>query len=457
MITLHRYIFKEHIGPFFFGFSIITFILIMDFIIDLFDLIINKGLGVKGVSEVFFLNLAWMVALSIPMSVLVATLMAFGRLSADNEVTAIKAGGISLYRMIITPLILAMAIAAFLVWFNDQVLPEANHRARVLMSAIHRKRPSISLKDKEGMFINDFPGYGLLIEKVNERTSELKEVTIYDQRNQGFPVTIRAKKGRMRFSPDGERLTIYLFDGEIHEVDPSDPTQYRRFTFEKYSLNLDCKGTKLKPSDTGYRGDREMSISMMRQRIAKFQREIDFHRQRILSLAQNYLKKSLSRTGSIGTSRDWVQKDLTPIAHLVNYPLSLEDRKAIQQLQNELRLLANKQKQVNRYLVEIHKKYSIPAACIVFVLIGAPLGVMARRGGWTVGLGISLIFFLIYWAFLIGGEELADRGIVTAFWAMWTPNFLIGGAGIYLIFHMVKETTFIHWERLRIIKRKPES
>jgi len=96
-------------------------------------------------------------------------------------------------------------------------------------------------------------------------------------------------------------------------------------------------------------------------------------------------------------------------------------------------------------MVEVHKKYSIPFACLVFILVGAPLGIMSRKGGMAVGLGLSLGFFIIYWAFLIGGEELADRGLIPAFWAMWSANILIGIAGIYILVRSARETTFISW------------
>jgi lipopolysaccharide export system permease protein len=106
----------------------------------------------------------------------------------------------------------------------------------------------------------------------------------------------------------------------------------------------------------------------------------------------------------------------------------------------------NKRRFINSLMVEVHKKFALAAACIVFILIGAPLGVMAKKGGMAVGLGLSLGFFVLYWAFLIGGEELADRQIIPAFWAMWSANILIGGAGTYILVKSAKEAKFISWE-----------
>lgn len=108
--------------------------------------------------------------------------------------------------------------------------------------------------------------------------------------------------------------------------------------------------------------------------------------------------------------------------------------------------LSFQEKDKNSYLVEVHKKYALPFACVVFVLIGAPLGIMARRGNMAVGLGLSLVFFLLYWAFLIGGEELADRMYIPAFWAMWSANILLALAGGYILIRATKEATFISWK-----------
>ncbi|KPL18779.1 MAG: hypothetical protein AMJ92_06475 [candidate division Zixibacteria bacterium SM23_81] len=436
MRILNAYILREHIGPFLFGFSVVTFILIMDFVIDIMDLIIGKGLGAWTILEIFGLNLAWMLALSVPMAVLVASLMAFGRLSADNEITAIKSSGTSLY-VILAPTLLAAAVLALgLLLFNNHVLPEFNHRARTLMSDVSKKRPTLTFK--AGIFLDEFPGYNILIKKVDERRSELEGITIYDQRGGEPPTTILAKKGTLQFSPDGNTLRLDLHDGEIHEVDVADPRKYRRVVFKKHTLYMHDVGTKLVRTTSEYRGDREMSSKMMREKIAEFRPEIEGHRQQMNQLARGNIRRLISANTPL-QGPGWLKNNQTTLS----------------QLRTELRAIEHLERQINSYLVEIHKKFSIPAACIIFVLIGAPLGIMMKRGGIAISMGISLGFFVLYWAFLIGGEELADRRIITPFWAMWSPNILIGGAGILLVRHMVKETTFISWNWThRLIPRK---
>lgn len=443
MKILTRYVLKAHIGPFFFGLAVITFVLILDFIIDIFDLILGKGLSPLIVLEVFFLNLAWMLALSIPMAVLVSTLMAFGRLAADNEITAIKASGTSLLSIIKPVLVWAIGLTLFLVWFNDRVLPESNHRAKNLMSAIHRKRPTLTLK--QGVFMNDLPGYSVLIEQINNKTSEIKGVTIYELRETQTPVTIRAQRGELEFSPEKDRLTITLYDGEIHEVDHQDPAKYRRLTFEKHVLHVNNLGTDLKLIDSQSRGDREMGIRMMKERIQDYRKTVEDHREQMRLIAETNLQDYLPE-------ETWssISEDLSLLPTETVDRLYKEKRGVLRKLQTEKRVIENALKQISRYEVEIHKKISIPVACLVFVLVGAPLGVMTRRGGWTMALGISFFFFALYWAFLIGGEQLGDRRIVPANWAMWAPNIFIGGLGLYLLKCAVYEST-------SIFKRKKEA
>ena len=124
-------------------------------------------------------------------------------------------------------------------------------------------------------------------------------------------------------------------------------------------------------------------------------------------------------------------------------------------LTNELSRIESLDKQADQYLVEIYKKYSIPVACVVFVLIGGPLGIMARKGGFGIAATLSLGFFLFYWAFLIGGEKLADRDITSPFLGMWSANILLGILGIYLTIRIGREALVINWSALqRLVPRR---
>lgn len=439
MKILYRYIIREHIGPFFFGLFVILFILIMDFILEVLNMVIGKGLNAFIILQVFVLNLAWMAALAVPMSVLVSTLMAFGRLSQDNEITALKASGVSLYRVVMPALVASLFVALGMVMFNNKVLPEANHKARLLMADIHQKRPTVNLK--ENVFIDEIPGYHILIKKVDPRSSDVEGITIYDQKDRRLPRTIIAEKGRVEFSPDGNTLIFYLFNGEIHETDEKDPNKYRRVSFNKQIIYIRDVGDRLVRTDSEYRTDREKSANQMLEDIKQMETNVKTSQAQILKQVSLALSKTFEEKKPVQP------KDVTPIKkkEALEY-LIKKNKNALSQLESEEQNIHSQKREINSLWVEVHKKYALPAACVVFVLVGAPLGIMARKGGMTVGLGLSLGFFVLYWAFLIGGEELADRQLISAFWAMWSANILIGGAGIFILIKSARETTFISWK-----------
>ncbi|HDI00343.1 MAG TPA: YjgP/YjgQ family permease [Firmicutes bacterium] len=385
----------------------------MDTILEMMDLLISKGVPFFVVGQIALFSLAWMLALAVPMAVLVSTLMAFGRLSADGEVLAMWAGGVSPYRMLLAPLVASATLTVGMVEFNDRVLPEANHRVKVLLAAVHRKRPALSLKGREGTFV-DFPGYSLLFRKV--KGEKLYGVTLYGRGKEGITTVLKAKWGELNISPDGETLTVTLHQGEVHRMDPKEPERYVRTNFSKYVLRISGLRMGLRLEEVG-RGDREMSIWMLKEKIKELKAKAKKAESRISEIA---LKLGI---------RGETTEEILSRARAIS-------RGKLGGMLAQLEVLKSYRRSINRYEVELHKKYSIPAACIVFVLVGMPLGIRVRRGGLGVGFGLSVGFFVLYWAFLIGGEELADRMLVSPWAMMWAPDLLIGALGIYLLLRM---------------------
>ncbi len=428
---ISRYILREHFGPFLFGFIIITFILIIDFVPHLVDLIVGKDLPTSIILRVFFYQIGWMIALSVPMAVLVATLMAFGRLTSDFEITALKASGVHLLRIMFPVILASCAIAFGLVYFNNVVLPDFNHRARVLMQDINRMRPTLRMRS--GAFITDIKGYIILIDSVNHTTSEMIGVKIMElEKKRKAPRTIVAQSGFLTFSRDGRDLTFDLKDGEIHSFDEENPEKYRRLAFTTQRLLVSDVSDDFKESSDQFRTDREKSSQQMLEDIMKWETGILPYRVKISELVDNRLTEYFS--DSLPVSPDTLTTDIIALKNLAR--IVEADSRVISREREGIRMQT---KLINSYYVEVYKKYSIPTACIVFVLIGAPLGVISRRGNMGISIGISLGLFIMYWAFLIGGEDLADRGIISAFTAMWSANIIIGAIGLYLIYIVTSE------------------
>ncbi|MEW6684711.1 MAG: LptF/LptG family permease [Candidatus Edwardsbacteria bacterium] len=389
MQIIDRYILKEHLIPFLLGFSVFTFILFMDRLFELIDLIVGKGLALFTVLEVFFLSLPFMIALTVPMAVLVASLMAFGRLSQDNEIIAFKSSGLLFLRLIRAPFFASIILFGLMILFNDRILPESNHKVKNLLIDINQKRPALRLK--EGTFMSDFEGYNIWIKRIDSRQSKLYDIVIYEKIKDGTPRTITAKKANLYYSAENKTLTLQLSSGEIHEVDAQNPANYRKLVFPSYTINLPLD-LSFQRQEREYRSDREMTIAMMEREIARLKKEYEI------------IKRIPPKLGA---------------AEILN--------------------LKYKQMEIDRYKVEIHKKFAIPFACFIFVFLGSSLGVLVKKGGAGIGFGLSLGFFLLYYICLIGGEELADRQFISPFLAMWGANIILGILSIYLVWRTVHE------------------
>lgn len=399
------------------------------------DRLVGKGLGTIVILKLIAFNLAWMVVLVVPMSTLVATLMAFGNMSQNNEITIIKSTGTSLYKMMMAPLIASVVIGYLLLIFNNDVLPDANHQAKILMQDISRQKPTLSLEP--GVFSQEVSNYAILAREINQNTNELRDVTIYDYSDPREIKVVTAEKGKIYFSKDQTKLIMDLKNGEIHESDVSNRDVYRRVRFEKHRIAMDgAQFTFQQSALGGPRGERELSASAMREIVDSLSVAEVKYRNDLTKEAEKYFYTDSSAYNLITPTNI---RGVKPVYS-----------RLLDRLRNERNIMVSRYKrleakknEIDKYEVEIYKKYALPAACIVFVLIGAPLGTMTKRGGFGVAASISLFFFLVYWAFLIGGEKLAERDFFSPFWGMWSANILLTIAGILLTIKTVKETVTI--------------
>ena len=438
MRILTGYILREHGGPFVLSLAILTFLFLMQYLIEILDMVIGKGLEVQVVVELFVLNIAWMLALTVPMAVLVAVLMSFGRMSHDGEITALKASGIGITRLLVPVLAAGIVIAALLTHFNDRILPEFNYRAKTLTSDIRAKRPTLALRTR--VFLETVDGYRLYLEQVDPATSRVEGITIVQYLNYAPPDPpriIKAAWGIMTFDEEGEELLLDLRDGTVTEIQQG---QSRLQSFSQLKTFLSLTGTQLQRSDHGIRGDRELSIGDMRARIAQRDSAAVQFRAEMATPPLTFLARAID-----GAPRNLpgAGRSLQPEARVITAHRSL-----VSTLESSHRMYDFYRRQSNRYAVEVHKKYAIPFACIAFILVGVPLAVMARRGGVVISFGVALFFFLLYWTSLILGESLADRMLIAPWISMWFPNILVTTVEIFMIIRGVYEQTFIQWDQL---------
>jgi lipopolysaccharide export system permease protein len=363
MKTINRYILKEVTIPFFLSLFVFTFVLLLERIMKLIELVVSRGVRILDIGMLFIYILPSFLTLTIPMSFLLAVLLAFGRLSSDSEVTAMKASGVGIYQMMIPVTLLSIVAYLLTSFLMIYALPWGNQAFRIKVFDIARGKASTGIKER--VFNDDFEGIVLYVDKLKGLGEKMEGILIYDERErEGY--TIMAQEGGIVSDPEAMTVTMRLENGEIHRVGKG--LAYDRVSFSTYDLRLNFKGAGARGEVA--KGDREMTIGELRGRI-----------------------KELRGRG----------EDYRP------------------------------------YQVEIQKKFSIPFACIVFALIGVPLGIQSRRSGRALGFSLSLGIFLFYYISLTGGESLADRGVIPPALAMWGPNILFLILGIYLLVTVGRE------------------
>ncbi len=413
MKILERYILKENFKPFVVSLMVTTFVMLLDKIIDLLNLIIEKHLDVLTIVSIFGLSLPFILALTIPMAILLASIMSFGRLSVDNELIAFKSCGINIFTLLKPTVIAALFLSFFMVYFNNAVLPQTNHMLKNMMIKANYRRPATAIVP--GTF-NSMKNYTIYVkERIDD---ELFGILIYNREKAKFPQTISAERGEIELANGGNSLKAILYNGQMHERDQKNPDKYNISEFRKFTLNLPDLGYKMNQEGTDYRGDRELSSNAMQEIVNEREDEIELLQTEIEDIQESINKMNSNEEEEI-------------------------DKNELKKNYNRLNLKSDKitslKSDIRKYQVEIHKKYAIAFACVIFVLIGAPIGMMTKTSGVGMSFSVSAIVFLIYYGALTLGEELADKGIVSPFLAMWISNIVFSIIGIYLVIISVRE------------------
>jgi lipopolysaccharide export system permease protein len=492
-----RYILREHLGPLVFALSALTSLLLLNFVAKRFGDLVGKGLPWTVIAEFLLLSVPFTLAMTLPMAVLVATLHAFSRFAAENEITAFKASGVSMRRLVRPVIVASFGLTLTMVWFNDQVLPRANHRLATLQSDIARVKPTLALSEQ---VINEVVPRQLFLRagRIASGTNQMRDVTIYDLGNPARRRTIIADSGLLAFSATGEDLILTLFDGSMTEVDALQPERLQRNFFHEDLIRVRGVAVRLDRNDdrSAFRSDRELSVCELQQRVngASAQRDSAWARLRKAEADGRRAERPPRNPGGAGglycsairRVRAWLTPReaaaATPEAALANGARSTgaagnafaaqdASRKAKQDAQqdggnakapdraarqtprsapeseveatvteraNDLILqgmnleLEVAQHTIDQFRVEIEKKFAIATACIVFVLLGAPIALRFPRGGVGLTIGVSLGVFGLYYVGLLGGEALADRDLLGPGVAMWGTNILLGIIGLVL-------------------------
>ena len=459
MKQIHQQILRMLPGPFLGWLATLMFLLVMQFLIRYLPDLVGRGLPLQVFIEIIIYNLAYMVVLAVPMSVLIATLMTFGKLAEANVYTVLKSSGVSLLQLIWPVLLISTVVTVGMWKFNSEVLPAANFRASSLWKDIRKKKPGFELT--AGVFYNGINNYSILVQELPVESNELLDVTIYDYSNSNQEqVVIKARRGLLTPSESGDRVELSLFDGEIHRMltarSRDEAPRYEKLRFGQHKLTLDLSELSFERSnpDEGYRSDRTMPSALMVRYVDSLSTSIDNHRKKILEegsrwFADSTLTPMTDNAGAFDTAADTsgpyatkrvALRGLTQQEQQYVYETALNNLRASRTLvDNTKRSIEWESERADRYRVEIHKKNSIAVACLIFALIGLPLGLSMKRGGLgTVG-ATALGIFMFYWVTLVQGEKLADRGMLIPWVGMWAANLVMLAVGITLTFYVLMD------------------
>ena len=366
--TTYRYIIKEILPVFIIGLMVFTVVLLMDKILKLIELIVTRGGSIKNILMLIaFISPSFLV-FTIPTAFLLGTLITFGRLSGDSEVTAFKASGVSLFQLFIPVFafsVLACLMTGFLVYYG---LPWGNRGFKATLYLLATSKANVEIKER--VFNDMFNGLVVYVDKVPVQGGRMEGILIHDERDKTNLNTIFAKEGFVVNNPKSQEVILSLRKGDIQRYDPK-ANLFQKVQFDSYDLKLelakafDLIWNKLR--------DYELSIDELKEKIA-----------------------SMEKRG----------EDATP------------------------------------QWIELHKRYAIPFVCIVFGLIGVPLGIQPRRSGKSYGFVFSILILLFYYVSVILFEGLGTTKTVSPFWAGWAPNFIFGALGLYLLVKATRESPF---------------
>ncbi|HMG18480.1 MAG TPA: LptF/LptG family permease [Gemmatimonadales bacterium] len=467
---LSRYILRQHLPPLGYALAALTFAMLVNQVAKQFGNFVGKGLPGTVIFEVFALSIPFIVAMTLPMAVLVAVLYTFSHLAADNEVTAMKASGISIGRLLAPVMGGALVMALISLFWNDQVLPRSNHELRTLLVDIQRKKPTFQLKEQ---VINEVvPGqFFLRAARIDPAENTLNDVTIYDLEDPERRRIITADSGRMAYTPGGTDLYLTLRDGEVHEVKRTEPDQFNRTFYGTNRIKVAGVGNTFQQTENDdYRGDREMTICAMQEVVVRARQDMERVRREALAAVTAELRRLSKLAPLPPLAADtappsptgycavvgWVKRLMLPdSAHAAQAPVRRQPFTAQQTSMAptayEQRLRAARQRAAI-YEVEIEKKLAISAACVIFAMLGVPLAIRFPRGGVGLVIGTSLAVFSVYYVGLIGGEELGDRLIVPPFFAMWTPNLIFLAISLPLLWNVRRAGSTTHggdWDEVK--------
>ena len=472
---IDSYIFKSFITQFLATFLICILILLLQFLWKHIAELVGKGVGFSVLAEFFFYATLTLVPMALPLAILLASLMTFGNLGEHFELTAMKAAGVSLFR-IMRPLIVFISfvcVAAF--FFSNEVLPVTQHRLWTLIFSLRQKSPEFDIP--AGEFYSGINGINIYVREKEKHL--LKDLMIYDFSNGFENATVMVSdSGRVQFTEDNKYLLLSLYSGESFEnlkgqKISSSPSSipYRRETFKTKEILLDFD-TKFNRFDESLLSDQHVSKNFGQlthsidsvSKIAntrRIEQAKDVTQRHYLGreyIAGNKFNDSL-KLSKTKLNSDSLFLSLSQEAMVRVSRSALDRAKTMKDLIEYNKMMLNEPAgYVLRHEIERHRRFTLSFACLIFFFIGAPLGAIIRKGGLGMPVVISVIMFIFYYIIDNTGYKMARESIWPSFEGMWLSSAVLLPIGIFITYKAVVDATLLNPDQyikiLTVIKQR---
>lgn len=485
MKRLHTFIIKSYIGPLVLTFFISMFILLMQFLWKYIDDLVGKGLEGTIIAELLGYATFGLIPMALPLAILLSSIMTFGNLGENYELTALKASGISLLRVMHPLIILTVIISISAFFFSNNVLPLTNLKTAALLYDIRNQRPELNIK--EGIFNNDLENYTLRAGRKDPKTNMMYNFMIYDHtKNKGNTTVTIADSAFMYVTDDKKYLVVHLYNGKgYEEVRQNNKNRigdypHRQSRFDEQRLIFDMSGFELNRTDDAlFKHHYQMlglkGLSHAEDSLIKAYK----HRQK--NFAENLLKNNFFRVEVKMNELDTImqakerqlQKEIPDKTISIDSIFNkFEDNKR----ENILNVASNyasstksyinntkedfrgRLKWIRRHQIEWHKKFTLSFACFIFFFIGAPLGAIIRRGGLGMPVVVSVVFFIMYYIITLTGEKFARESVIPTFEGMWAASVILLILGIFLTYKAARDSSIMdinyYTSRIKILYNK---
>ena len=433
MKKLHIFLIKSFLPPFIVSFFVAIFLFLMQFLWKYIDDLVGKGLDFIQITELLFYASARFVPAALPIAILLASVMVFGKLGEQYELMAIKSAGISFYKLL-TPLIslvLILSLGSFL--FSNYIMPIANLKNASMIYDIQKKKPALNIK--EGIFYNEIEGFSIKINKKDNNKNILKNIIIYDHSSgDGNNKVLIAESGKMEITSDEKFLELTLYNGHSYidikdnKIKKTRPFRTIHFDEDLIRFNLESFNA-MKNSEKLYKGHYAMLNNQQLEKAIdslqlKYQQSKQLFIDNISSKYKNVIVGDSSHTDSLSIRKNKLE---------YNFAIN-KVRTMLSVIKSNKNNLKYQQTIITKHKVEWHRKISLAFSCILFFLIGAPLGSIIRKGGFGIPVLAASLLFIFYYVINVIGEKSSKELSMQPFEGMWLANIIFFPIAIFFIY-----------------------